>query len=61
MSEQPQQGRMQRRDEEDSALDLRQSDPDELHERPEPDPANELDDTDEWGDDVPERGQGEDV
>jgi hypothetical protein len=38
MSEQPQQGRMQRRDEEDSALDLRQSDPDELHERPEPDP-----------------------
>jgi hypothetical protein len=48
MSEQPQQGRMQRRDEEDSALDLRQSDPDELHERPEPDPANELDDTDEW-------------
>ncbi len=60
MSEQQQQGRTQQPDEEDNALDPRQSDPDEMQERP-PDPPNELDDTDEWGDDVPERGQGEGV
>ncbi len=61
MSEQQQQSRTQQPDEEDDALDPRQSDPDEMQERPEPDPPSELDDTDEWGDDVPERGQGEDV
>lgn len=61
MSEPQQQGRTQQPDAEDNALDPRQSDPDEMQERPEPDPPNELDETDEWGDDVPERGQGEDV
>ena len=60
MSEQQQQGRMQPIEEE-NALDPGARDPDEMQERLEPDSSNELDDTDEWGDDVPERGQGEGV
>jgi hypothetical protein len=61
MSEQQDQGRTQQPDADDKALDPRQGNPDELPEHPEPNPAHELDDTDEWGDDVPERGQGEHV
>lgn len=56
-----QHGRTQQTDKDDSALDPQQSEPDEIQEAPEPDSPNELDDADEWGDDVPERGQGEDV
>jgi hypothetical protein len=61
MSEPRQQDRTQQPDEVDNALDLRQSDPRETQEPPEQNLPNELDDTDEWGDDVPERGQGEGV